>query len=321
MSTSTLSANQDTGMEPLYGIYRSRVETNLDPQHLGRVKVRIPQLHGIPNGNNSSEVIANEDLPWAFPSAPFGSGFEHGSMVVPETGDYVFVMFENGDRHSPVYFGGCFGIPTEPKKYGNVGDDASSKSMHQGAGWTSGPGVTECPQEVYPNGLDSPNGKVIYKSPKGFLIMTDETDDQEQLIICDNDNQQIIINNPGHDRQSEIIINGKHGQSIQLVSYQSEGDAQIMLMSPDQVSRTEIKNDFSTRKIEKIEFTIRKDDTAVMAAGKAKITNTLDEKIHAEIGPAHIEMTEDQIKIYIGASSITLTPSQIDVKSPKINLN
>ena len=151
--------------------------------------------------------------------------------------------------------------------------------------------------------------------------MTDETDDQEQLIICDNDNQQIIINNPGHDRQSEIIINGKHGQSIQLVSYQSEGDAQIMLMSPDQVSRTEIKNDFSTRKIEKIEFTIKKDDTAVMAAGKAKITNTLDEKIHAEIGPAHIEMTEDQIKIYIGASSITLTPSQIDVKSPKINLN
>ncbi|MCM1220752.1 MAG: phage baseplate assembly protein V [Lachnospiraceae bacterium] len=321
MSTSTLEANKDTGMEPLNGFYRGRVETNLDPQHLGRIKVRVPQLHGVPNGENSDEIIANEDIPWAFPVAPFGAGSEHGSMIVPETGDYVFVAFENGDRHSPIYFGGCYGIPKEPKQYGNIGSDAASQSMFKGQGWTSGPGVTECPAEVYPGGIDSPNGKVVYKSPKGFLIMTNETDDQEQLIICDNDNQQIIINNPSHDRQSEIILSGKHGQSIQLVSYQDEGDAQILLMSPDQVSRTEIKNDFSTRKIDKITFTIKKDETAVMEAGKAKITNTLDEKIHLEIGPAHIEMTEDKIKIYIGASSIELIPSQIDIKSPKINLN
>lgn len=321
LSTNTLAANHDTGMEPITGFYRARVETNLDPQHLGRVKVRVPQLHGIPNGENASEVIANEDLPWAFPVTPVGAGADHGSMIVPETGDYVFVTFENGDRHSPIYFGGCYGIPTEPKQYGNIGDDADSQSLFKGAGWVSGPGVSECPNEVYPGGGNSPNGKVIYKSPKGFLIMTDETDDQESIIISDSDNQQIMINNPSHDRISEIILSGKHGQSVQLVSHQDEGDAQILLLSPDQVSKTEIKNDFSTRKIDKITLTIKKDDCVVMEAGKAKITNTLDEKIHAEIGPAHIEMTEDQIKIYIGSSSITLTSGQIDIKSPIININ
>lgn len=320
MSTSTLKANDDTGKDPLYGFYRGRVESNLDPQHLGRVKVRIPQLHGIPSDDSNATFIANDDLPWAFPSSGAGTGADHGSMIVPETGDYVFVTFENGDRHSPIYFGGCFGTPTSPKQYGNTGEDEGSKSMFGGSGWTSAPGMSECPAEVYQVG-DSPNGKVIYKSPKGFLIMTDETDGQEQFLIGDSDNQQIIINNPNTDAVSEIILSGKHGQSVQVTSYQDEDEAKIMLLSPDQVSRVDLKNKKIRMEIKDIACTIDKDDKLIVEAGKAKGTWTLDEKIHLEIGPAHLTMTEDQIKIYIGSSSITLVDGQIDIKSPVVNIN
>lgn len=160
-NVTNLKADPDNGKDAISGIYRARVESNLDPLHLGRVKVRIPQFHGIPSNQNPT-ALSNEALPWAFPITMTGAGFNHGSCVVPETGDYVFVMFENGDRNSPVYLGGCYGIPTNAKDYGNKGDNPSAQSMWGGKGWSSAPGMNEMPAEVYSVG-DSPNGKVIYK--------------------------------------------------------------------------------------------------------------------------------------------------------------
>lgn len=232
-----LKANQDNGKDPINGIYRARVESNLDPLHLGRIKARIPQLHGI----SGSTALSNEALPWAFPITMTGTGYNHGSCLVPETGDYVFIMFENGDRNSPVYLGGCYGIPNNSKEYGNKGDNPSAQSMHAGRGWKSPAGVNEVPNEVYPVG-DSPNGKVVYKSPKGFLIMTDETDGSECLIICDNDNQQIKIHNPSSDNISEISIDGKDGQSIHVLSAVGK-PAEVVMISPNQSAYAKVTDE------------------------------------------------------------------------------
>ncbi len=244
-----LKADQDNGRDPINGIYRARVESNLDPLHLGRVKCRVPQLHGIPGGDSA---LDNDGLPWAYPITLTGTGYNHGSCVVPETGDYVFVMFENGDRNSPVYMGGCYGIPTKGKEYGNVGTDASSKSMHGGKGWTSAPNINEIPQEVYPVG-DAPNGKVIYKSPKGFIIMTHETDNEESLIIADNDNQQIMIFNPSDDSVSEISIDGKNGQGIHVRSA-SDGTAEVTILSPTQTTIIQVTDEKALIKSKAIEI-------------------------------------------------------------------
>lgn len=237
-NVTNLKADPDNGKDAISGIYRARVESNLDPLHLGRVKVRIPQFHGIPSNQNPT-ALSNEALPWAFPITMTGAGFNHGSCVVPETGDYVFVMFENGDRNSPVYLGGCYGIPTNAKDYGNKGDNPSAQSMWGGKGWSSAPGMNEMPAEVYPVG-DSPNGKVIYKSPKGFVIMVNETDLSECLIICDNDNQQIRISNPSDDSYSEISIEGKGGQSIHVLS--SGESAEVTILSADQATSVQVKD-------------------------------------------------------------------------------
>jgi hypothetical protein len=71
------------------GIYRGRVEDKEDPLGRGRVKVRVyPMMDG----------IKKEDLPWA---EPCWTGF----LKVPQVGNWVWVMFIDGDITSPVWLG------------------------------------------------------------------------------------------------------------------------------------------------------------------------------------------------------------------------
>ena len=112
MPVKQVLANQDDGLSALTGIYRARVENNQDSTRSGRVQVRVPQLHGT---EGSSNYLETSGLPWATPVTPVGSGYDHGSLMVPDIGDYVFVLFENGDRSTPIYLGGCFGQgPSNP---------------------------------------------------------------------------------------------------------------------------------------------------------------------------------------------------------------
>jgi hypothetical protein len=106
IGTSNLLVHEDT----FPGIYRAKVEDNLDPKKLGRIKARIyPMLA-------DAEVSV---LPWAVPMYPIweGAGGGIGYFAVPDIGTYVFVMFEQGDIYQPVYIGeaptGTMGLPSE----------------------------------------------------------------------------------------------------------------------------------------------------------------------------------------------------------------
>lgn len=63
-----------------------------------RVQIRIPELH---------ENVSDENLPWAIKSdnSPFGNGPAFNSVGVPEIGTDLLIIFENGDRASPIYLG------------------------------------------------------------------------------------------------------------------------------------------------------------------------------------------------------------------------
>lgn len=145
------------------GIMRGVVEDNKDPLRLGRIKVRIPSLNGVPDINNSSnaneidphaidlkedvnksntnttneeskeisqedipaknEYISTSDLPWAYPCFP-NSGFDHGTFLVPEIGDTVLVAFENGSDN-PIYLGCVPGYGSDRKYMGQTPDISS----------------------------------------------------------------------------------------------------------------------------------------------------------------------------------------------------
>lgn len=84
-------------------LYRGVVESNIDPEHLGRCKVRVPSIHGSMKGN------LLEALPWARPLALSPVHTSRGSVQLPDVGDIVWVLFEESLREYPIYFGGTYG--------------------------------------------------------------------------------------------------------------------------------------------------------------------------------------------------------------------
>lgn len=91
-----------------YGNYRGVIVNNQDPQKLGRVQIRIPQIAG----DNKHEY-------WAWPKGqPAGEDF--GDFMIPPKGSPVWVEFENGDPQHPIWSGGHWGksaagVPSQGK--------------------------------------------------------------------------------------------------------------------------------------------------------------------------------------------------------------
>lgn len=77
----------------LFGKYRGKVQSNIDPMMSGRLQVTAPGALG------SASV-------WALPSVPFaGSG--SGFFMLPSVGANVWVEFEGGNPELPIW-SGCF---------------------------------------------------------------------------------------------------------------------------------------------------------------------------------------------------------------------
>lgn len=87
----------------LTGPYVGVVESNKDPEKLGRVKVRVAHVYGIPDSELGG--IGLNDIPWAIPAGlPAGASAASGGMDwLPEPGDQVMVMFLDGEPEKPVW--------------------------------------------------------------------------------------------------------------------------------------------------------------------------------------------------------------------------
>lgn len=159
----------------LSGVYRARVESNIDPLKIGRVRIRVPLIHGIPG-----KGISDDGLPWAYPCF-MSAGYNYGSFIVPEVGEYVFVMFEDEDSSKPVYIGSSYGSGGSSKTYGSV----------DGQGiWRSAAGENEVPASAQ---RDEPTRKIIYKSPKGAAIEIDEKNGEESISMVDALGQMVKL--------------------------------------------------------------------------------------------------------------------------------
>ncbi len=87
----------------LSGTYGGVVENVRDPEKLGRVKVRVPHVHGVSAG--SAGFIGVNDLPWAMPAGmPAGGSAQSGGFShIPAPGDHVWVRFLDGEPEKPIW--------------------------------------------------------------------------------------------------------------------------------------------------------------------------------------------------------------------------
>jgi uncharacterized protein involved in type VI secretion and phage assembly len=76
-----------------YGKYRARVHATTDPLNRGRLQVIVNGIFG-------------ENPIWALPCVPY-AGANVGMFFLPEEGTNVWVEFEGGDVHYPIWTG-CF---------------------------------------------------------------------------------------------------------------------------------------------------------------------------------------------------------------------
>jgi uncharacterized protein involved in type VI secretion and phage assembly len=85
-----------------YGKYRGVVSDIDDPEDLGRIRARVP------------EVFDSEEAPWAWPCVSY-AGPDVGHFAVPPVGAGVWIEFEAGDPSRPIWVGGWWGRDDPPK--------------------------------------------------------------------------------------------------------------------------------------------------------------------------------------------------------------
>jgi len=106
------------------GLFFGTVEDIQDPERLGRVKIRVFQVH-----HEDKNQEPTESLPWA-PYVSFGGAPGSGAYWVPQVGAQVVVGFFHGDPSKPICLGTVYRQTESPVEVrGRAADSASNNGL------------------------------------------------------------------------------------------------------------------------------------------------------------------------------------------------
>ena len=167
------------------GIYAGQVVSIKDPEHRGRIKVKISELLGESTSN------------WCEPCVPccFDNG---GDFCLPKLKDFVWVTFMDGDLESPVYLGGWWSKDSSP--LGKEYSEASKSRIISFGGMRIEFNSTNNTVNIISE-LDN-NTKTLSISPKELLIdgkpisPTPQTDIKIEKVWEVHENNEPIYSSP-----------------------------------------------------------------------------------------------------------------------------
>lgn len=172
-----------------------KVEDRDDPLMLGRVKVRIYNLH--PQQLNST--VSTNDIPWAIPMVPINSASLNGVGISPVglmVGSVVFGFFMDGNEMQlPVIWGSYNKAPERDINKSDVPPEAREKNS--------------VPQEQFgiepksPYAAKYPYNKV-FRSERGHVIEIDDTPNHERIRVHHKSGTYEEINEEGR-RVQKIV--------------------------------------------------------------------------------------------------------------------
>jgi hypothetical protein len=221
-----------------YAVVRGVVEYNRDPQHRGRVMVRVledgPEFK-INKEKKSEPRKATFDLGWCSPMFGMGSGAGFGAFTVPPVGSRVYVMYERGNYQQPLYFGGWVANAPARRRYGATkttleppvkeaeGDPGYSEEGEFGEeyglkyppkpppyqGWWEEEQGPEIALELTEMIDHVPDSQLLFKTLKGASLLVKERDEAEELILTDRLGAELRFSSNTPITENEVLRRGR----------------------------------------------------------------------------------------------------------------
>lgn len=292
-------------------LQRGIVVRNDDPINCGRIKVRVPAVHG-----SAESGLSDEDLPWALYCSPSGS-YNSGQFIIPEENDTVWVMFEDNNIYKPVYIGSCYGGGVN-----SVQLTGATKSNKVG----KVAGVPTVPNESYGG-----TRKIIYKSPKGAIVYIDDAPTQESVVLQDHKGQSFVMSSKGGDSSSILTLVNGNAVSIEstegnttfkvdlgtaIFEFTNEGEGAVSIIT----GKNHIKMDDETTSIAQEGASIEIQDKKITIKREERVITVADD-IDIESKDSSIKVGTD-IDLKSKGTEIKLQDSVCTVKSDSVtNVN
>lgn len=167
----------DQGGRPFSGIVPTIVvgivTDNVDPDELGRIKVKFPTLSEAPLSFWLRQVSPN-------------AGKERGIYALPEVDDEVMVMFMQGSQDTGVLIGQFWnGVDIPPQECKDTHPEPEKQDV-PGAKWST--------DKFTMGSLDlEKNDRRFWNSRSGHLILFDDTEGKESVQIWDKEHVLSIV--------------------------------------------------------------------------------------------------------------------------------
>lgn len=167
------------------------VTNNRDPEGHGRIKIRFPWL------------AEDSESDWVR-VASFMAGSERGAFFLPEVGDEVLVVFEQGDINYPYVIGALWNSEDTPPETNEDGKNnirkITSRSGHE---------------IIFDDNDEQSQEKLEIHTNAGHKIVLDDTSGQEKLEIQTNAGHKILLDDT--TGQEKIEITDKTGNNKMII--------------------------------------------------------------------------------------------------------
>lgn len=166
----------------LYGVFAGIVEDNDDPEHEGRVTLRLPWL---------DDATVTD---WCRVVQPYaGNGF--GAVWIPEKQTEVLVAFVHGDMTEPVVIGGAYNGKDKPPTH----RDGTQQDVKM---WR-----TKLGHEIRFDDSDNQHAVEIVTAGAHAIVLDDQN---KQVAISSAGGSQITLDDAS--KQIEIAVQGGQGK-------------------------------------------------------------------------------------------------------------
>lgn len=178
--------------EKRFGKFRATVVDNMDPQKRGRLRMIIPS------------VLADQHSDWALPCMPYGGLAGQGMFMVPEIDAQVWVEFEEGDIHRPLWVG------TFWQQESDVPEDATKDEPTTRMLQTKSGHILQFDDAVGEERfrLYHPANSEVIIEPNGTISLTDASG---AVLRMDAKNEEIIV----EDASGNIMTMNSSGTKVE----------------------------------------------------------------------------------------------------------